>query len=89
MLAPSNQAGAAKRHYAPERIRRPAVRFRHPRDVLRDPLLEEAEKRAILAAWASDLSAVENRPDLRWLYGTRAPVPVDDVLDGLAELDRA
>jgi len=72
---------------AVERLLRPAVRFDHPRDVLKDPLLDGSEKRAVLASWASDASAVENRPDLRWLLGTPAPVPLDEVLQALARLD--
>ncbi len=71
-----------------ERLLRPAVGFWRPDDVLKDPDLEVAEKRAILSSWASDACAVENRPDLRWLIGTPEPVPVRDVLEALARLDR-
>lgn len=64
--------------------------FRHPREVLAHPLLTTAEKRAILASWASDASALENAPDLRCLSGCRAePVSIDAVLAALSELDRA
>ena len=63
--------------------------FRHPREVLAHPLLSKAEKRAILASWASDACALENAPGLRCLSGCRVePVPVDSVLAALAELDR-
>lgn len=88
MLATFNQGIAVKSiNQALKRLLRPAVGFRHPREVLENPLLERAEKRAILASWASDASAVEDRPDLRWLPGTQTPVPIDDVLDSLAKLD--
>lgn len=63
--------------------------FRHPREVLAHPQLSRAEKRTILASWASDACALENAPALRCLAGTKAePVPVDAVLAALAELDR-
>lgn len=63
--------------------------FRHPREVLAHPLLSRADKRAILASWASDASALENAPALRCLAGCRAePVPVDTVLAALGTLDR-
>ena len=71
-----------------ERLLRPAVGFAPPIEVLKDPLLDPSEKRAILSSWASDASAVEDRPTLRWLWGTQAPVPLDDVLEALARLDR-
>ncbi|WP_232627711.1 hypothetical protein [Methylobacterium sp. Leaf118] len=62
--------------------------FRHPREVLAHPLLSPAEKRAILASWASDASALDSAPGLRCLAGCRAePVSVDVVLGVLAELD--
>lgn len=70
-----------------DRLLRPAAGFRHPYDVVKDPLLAEAEKRAILASWASDASAVEDQPHLRWLFGTVEPVPLDDILESLARLD--
>ena len=73
---------------ARERLLRPAVGFRHPIDVVKDPGLAVSEKRAILSSWASDACAVEGRPDLRWLLGTEGPVCVDDVLQALGRLDR-
>lgn len=71
-----------------ERWLRPAVGFTHPRDVLKDPLLCEAEKRAVLSSWASDASAVEDQPTLRWLLGTPEPVPLADIREALERLDR-
>jgi hypothetical protein len=71
-----------------ERRLRPAVGFARPRDVLKDPDLSREEKRAVLASWASDASAVEDRPDLRWLLGAPEPVPLSEVREALARLDR-
>jgi len=73
---------------ARERWLRPAVGFTHPREVLKDPLLDAAEKRAVLSSWASDASAVQDEPGLRWLLGTAEPVPFEDVREALARLDR-
>ncbi|MBE7244809.1 MAG: hypothetical protein INR63_07660 [Actinomycetospora chiangmaiensis] len=62
--------------------------FRHPREVLTYPGLSRAEKRAVLASWASDARAVESCPTLRCLPGCRAePVPVDEILAALLALD--
>jgi hypothetical protein len=71
-----------------ERLLRPAVGFGHPLEVVKDPDLDLEDKRAILASWASDACAVEGRPDLRWLLGTDAPVPLGEVLEALRRLDR-
>ncbi|WP_293679739.1 hypothetical protein [uncultured Phenylobacterium sp.] len=71
-----------------ERWLRPAVGFAHPRDVLKDPLLDAQEKRAVLASWASDASAVQDQPTLRWLLGTAEPVPLADIREALERLDR-
>ncbi len=67
---------------------RPAVGFLHPLEVLKDQDLNPAEKREILAAWASDASAVEHRPSQRWLLGTPGPVPLSEILSALSRLDR-
>jgi|WetSurMetagenome_2_1015567.scaffolds.fasta_scaffold657884_1 hypothetical protein len=71
-----------------ERCLRPGVGFTHPSDVLKDPFLDEGEKRAVLSSWASDASAVENQPTLRWLFGTPEPVALTDVLEAIDRLDR-
>jgi hypothetical protein len=71
-----------------ERGVRPAVGFSHPSEVVKDPHLTPAQKREILSSWASDASAVQDEPALRWLLGTVEPVPLDDVLDALRRLDR-
>ncbi|WP_293388908.1 hypothetical protein [Phenylobacterium sp. RIFCSPHIGHO2_01_FULL_69_31] len=71
-----------------ERWLRPAVGFGHPRDVLKDPDLGHDEKRAVLSSWASDASAVQDQPTLRWLLGTPEPVPFREVREALERLDR-
>jgi hypothetical protein len=68
---------------------RPAVGFLHPLEVVKDDDLDVAAKREILAAWASDASAVEDRPTQRWLLGTPGPVPLSEVLAALSRLDGA
>jgi len=45
----------------------PTLKLHHPSEVLGDPGLTVAERRAILADWASDARAVENAPWLRQL----------------------
>lgn len=63
--------------------------FRHPREVLAHPGLSQADKRAVLASWASDACVIEGAPGLRCLVGSRAePVSIDAVLAALGELDR-
>ena len=61
--------------------------FEHPRDVLAHPSLSASEKRAILASWASDASAIATSPALRAPAGLKRPVTVDEILDALCELD--
>jgi len=65
----------------------PGMAFDHPKDVVAHPSLSIAEKRAILASWASDAAAIASCPALRAPPGLRAPVTIDDVLDALRELD--
>jgi hypothetical protein len=60
----------------------------HPDDVLLHPDLSTAEKREILAAWASDSHAVPDRPGLRQL-DSGAVVGVDAILRALRTLDGA
>jgi hypothetical protein len=62
--------------------------FRHPLDIVHHPQLEPEVKRAILASWASDRSAVEGKPSLRRPPGREDPVPVDEILGALCALDR-
>jgi len=44
-------------------------------------------KRMVLAAWASDRFAVESQPALRKPPELPHPIPIDDVLAALRELD--
>lgn len=66
----------------------PARAFGHPSEVVADPDLTLNEKRAILASWASDACALEAAPDLRCAPGANRPVPYDDVMEALRQLDR-
>ena len=68
-------------------ILHPGSVFDHPRDVLTDATLSHAEKRAILARWASDAAAVTSCPALRAIPGAKAPVSIDDILEALHALD--
>jgi len=65
----------------------PGTVFAHPRDVVADPGLSLAEKRAILASWASDASAIASCPALRAPEGLKAPVHIDEILEALCALD--
>jgi len=65
----------------------PGTVFEHPKDVVSHPDLTLAEKRAILASWASDASAIASCPALRAQEGLKAPVSIDAILEALCELD--
>jgi hypothetical protein len=65
----------------------PGTAFDHPRDVVHHPDLTTAEKRAILASWASDASAIASCPSMRSPAGLKKPVPIDKILEALCELD--
>jgi hypothetical protein len=70
-------------------ILHPASVFDHPKDVLADTTLSRAEKRAILASWASDAAAVSSCPALRAVPGAKSPVSIDDILEALSSLDHS
>ncbi|MGZ5870781.1 MAG: hypothetical protein ACXWKP_01580 [Bradyrhizobium sp.] len=70
-------------------ILHPGSVFDHPRDVLADATLSRAEKRAILASWASDAAAVTSNPALRAIPGGKMPVSIDDILEALSSLDHS
>ena len=64
----------------------PAKAFGSPLQVVNDPDMTLAEKRAVLASWASDACAVEASPELR------EPSPVhtvkyDEIMEALRSLD--
>jgi hypothetical protein len=65
----------------------PGTKFEHPRDVVSHAGLTLAEKRAILASWASDASAIASCPSLRASEGLKAPVTIDEILEALCALD--
>jgi hypothetical protein len=64
------------------------MQLRRPIDVVTVPALSVDDKRAILAAWASDLYSLDSKPSLRQLPGTPEPISIDEVQSALKELDR-
>ncbi len=66
----------------------PAQAYTHPSQVLEDGDLTTAEKRAILASWASDACAVEAAPELRE-PSPGHQVKFDEIMDALRSLDKA
>ena len=70
-----------------EALLHPGTVFEHPKDVVAHPSLTLSEKRAILASWASDASAIASCPSLRAPPGLKAPVTIDEILEALRELD--
>ena len=65
----------------------PGTTFDHPNDVVAHPTLSLAEKRAILASWASDAAAIASCPALRAPEGLKNPVSIDEILEALQALD--
>ena len=63
------------------------IGFERPDDVLKDTGLDEEEKRAALASWASDACAVEGRPAWRRLPGSETVVPLAEILAALQRLE--
>ena len=66
----------------------PFSRFLHPFDVARHPSLEPEVKRAILASWASDRSAVRDQPAMRKPSGAKRAVSIDEILAAMHALDK-
>jgi hypothetical protein len=64
----------------------PGLAFSHPSEVLDHPDLSHAERRAILASWASDARAVEGAHWMRCL-DNGSVVTLAEVLDALRKLD--
>ena len=62
--------------------------FSYPHQVVSDPNMGLDEKRAVLAAWASDEHAVESFPALRHLPGTPFPVTFSSIMDARIALDK-
>jgi hypothetical protein len=65
----------------------PVFHYDSPAAVLGDRHLSPAEKRLILSGWASDMYAVEARPDLREIPGIPRALHLADILAALRELD--
>ncbi|MBR0668743.1 hypothetical protein GXW71_30620 [Roseomonas hellenica] len=72
-----------------DRLLHPGRHYDRPQDVLADPALTRSEQRAILSSWASDACAVTGDPRLRRLPRSGRPVSFDEIMDALAQLDRA
>ena len=70
-----------------EALLHPGTIFKTPRDVMNNAALTLSEKRAILASWASDASAITSCPALRSPAGLKTPVTIDEILQALQELD--
>jgi len=60
--------------------------FQRPEEVLNDPKMSRAEKRALLASWASDAHAVPSVPAMRQLEDGSL-VRLDEILQALKALD--
>ena len=86
--APAGRDGSRDDALDLDALLHPARAFEHPMKVVNDPDLTLAEKRAILASWASDACAVEAAPGLRQPPGVGRAVEFDDVMDALRMLDR-
>lgn len=83
----ANSATDAESKLDIDALLHPANAFSHPIDVVRDRDLTLNEKRALLAAWASDACAIEAAPELR-INGAGNVVRFDDIMDALRLLDR-
>jgi hypothetical protein len=64
----------------------PAKAFGSPSQVVNDPDMTLAEKRAVLASWASDACAVEACPELREPSPGQT-VRYDEIMEALRSLD--
>ena len=69
-----------------EKLLHPERSYNHPNEVVRDVSLSLNERRAILAAWASDACAIQAGPEPRQ-QGDGSPVSFDDIMDALRLLD--
>jgi len=65
----------------------PGTAFDDPKEVVCHTGLTLAEKRAILASWASDASAIASCPSMRSPTGLMKPISIDEILDALCGLD--
>lgn len=67
----------------------PYSRFLHPFEVVDHPSLEPEVKRAVLASWASDRSAVTDQPAMRKPPDAKRAVPINEVFAAIRSLDRS
>jgi hypothetical protein len=65
----------------------PATHFDHPCDVLAADHISNDEKRAILASWATDMSAIDSMPAWRQDPGMDQIVSYDEIIAALKALD--
>ena len=77
---------AKREHFDLEQFLHPAKAFESPAQVINDSDMTTAEKRAILASWASDACAVEAAPELREPVQGRV-VKFDEIMEALRKLD--
>src|SRR5690348_9145144 len=63
--------------------------IRFPHEIVGHPDLTIEEQRAVLAAWASDASAVPDMPTLRELAGTPFPVTFASIQEARERLDNS
>jgi hypothetical protein len=78
---------AKRKEFELDHLLHPAGAFASPMDVVDDPDMTVQEKRAILAAWASDACAVEAAPELRNPQ-TAGDARFDHIMEALNKLDR-
>jgi hypothetical protein len=83
-----NRKGALLGDFDWREILHPASAYSHPNDIVRDTDLTLNEKRAILASWASDASAVVSNPALRQAPSSDRPVTFDEIMEALRSLDQ-
>lgn len=83
----TSSAGTGPMDAEVERLLQPTRYFKHPRDVVHDPTMTTAEKRAILSSWASDASVINSSPMLREKSGSFYIASFDDIIKALEELD--
>ena len=75
-----------KKEFTLDQFLHPAKAFASPAHVVGDSDMTLAEKRAILASWASDACAVEASPELREPSAGQT-VKYDEIMEALRSLD--
>ncbi|WP_395396437.1 hypothetical protein WBP07_21335 (plasmid) [Novosphingobium sp. BL-8A] len=66
----------------------PFSRFLHPFDTSSHPTLEPEVKRAILASWASERSAICGQPVPRKPADAKRAVSIEEILAAMPAVDR-